>query len=177
MEARAWKEGAGHAPPRGGAVRSLHCSVGTFPPFSPPSSFPFTPNKNNLAIMQRGILCPSNQDVPWERVAPPPFSAPHKLLTAAESGCSGGLEVTWAWGTRGVRSMAASSREPRWKPHMAVAGWARCSSHCGWAAAAQPVTTATAPPLSPLGTGPAALPKAQQRKTLQWQDFPKLLAT
>lgn len=106
---------------------------------------------------------------------PPPFSAPHKLLTAAESGCSGGLEVTCAWGTRGVRSMAASSREPRWKPHMAVAGWVCCSSHCGWAAAAQPVTAAT-PTVTP-GTGPAALPKAQQRKTLKWQDFPKLLAT
>lgn len=48
------------------------------------------------------------------------FNPPHKLLTPAEIGCSGGLEVTPARGTRGARSMVASSREPPWKPHMAA---------------------------------------------------------
>lgn len=46
------------------------------------------------------------------------FLPPRKLLTPAEIGCSGGLEVTPARGTRGARSMVASSREPPWKPHM-----------------------------------------------------------
>lgn len=110
--------------------------------------------------------------------SPPPsffiFSPPPKLLTAAESGCSGGAEEMRARGARGARSRAASSREPRGRPHMAVAGRARGSSPRGrlQLPSLSPVTAATAPRCHPSARGLTLSQGHGSGKPLKGKIFP-----
>lgn len=105
---------------RGGEQGRDTVGVRAHPPCSSPSPFASTPFQNNLALTQRVWAPPAGLF--------PLFQPPPRILTPAESGCSGGWERICARGTRVMRSAAARSWEPLWKPLMAQSGRCRCSS-------------------------------------------------